>query len=105
MEFNAEQLKREIVEALKAERWEDALPKLEMWCDRFPDQSRSWLNRGYCLVRLERYSEAVPALVRMLGAEAAGLAIIVAALLAGDTQMAFQVFLILGGYAAGVPGS
>jgi WD40 repeat protein/serine/threonine protein kinase len=62
MDFNAERLKSEIVEALKAERWEDALPKLEMWCDRFPDHSRSWLNRGYCLVRLERYTEAVSAL-------------------------------------------
>ena len=66
MEFNAEQLKREIVEALKAERWEEALPKLEMWCESFPDHSRSWLNRGYCLVRLERYSEAVAVLDRCL---------------------------------------
>ncbi len=66
MEFNAAQLKGEIVEALKAERWEEALPKLEMWCDRFPDHSRSWLNRGYCLVRLERYSEAVAVLDRCL---------------------------------------
>ena len=66
MEFNAEQLKREIVEALKAERWEEALPKLEMWCDRYPDHSHSWLNRGYCLVRLRRYSEALAALDRCL---------------------------------------
>jgi WD40 repeat protein/serine/threonine protein kinase/Tfp pilus assembly protein PilF len=66
MEFNAEQLKREIVEALKTERWEDALPKLEMWCERFPAHSRSWLNRGYCLVRLERYTEAVRALDRCI---------------------------------------
>jgi WD40 repeat protein/serine/threonine protein kinase len=61
-----EQLKREIVEALKAERWEDALPKLELWCERFPNHSRSWLNRGFCLVRLERYAEAVSALDRCL---------------------------------------
>jgi len=66
MEFNAAQLRGEIVEALKAERWEEALPKLELWCDRFPDHSRSWLNRGYCLVRLERYSEAVAVLDRCL---------------------------------------
>ena len=52
MEINAEQLKREIVETLKAERWEEALPKLEIWCNHFPNLSRSWLNRGYCLVRL-----------------------------------------------------
>jgi WD40 repeat protein/serine/threonine protein kinase/Tfp pilus assembly protein PilF len=57
-----DRLKREIVEALKAERWEEALPKLEMWCQHFPDHPRSWLNRGYCLVRLERYAEAVSVL-------------------------------------------
>jgi WD40 repeat protein/serine/threonine protein kinase/Flp pilus assembly protein TadD len=61
-----DRLKREIMEALKAEQWEEALPKLEMWCEHFPDQSRSWLNRGYCLVRLERYAEAVSALDRCL---------------------------------------
>ena len=71
MEFNAEQLKGEIVEALKAEQWEEALPKLEMWCNRFPDHSRSWLNRGYCLIRLERYSEAVVALDRCLELDSA----------------------------------
>jgi len=71
MEFNAEQLKGEIVEALKTERWEDALSKLELWCDRFPGHSRSWLNRGYCLVRLERYAEAVSALDRSLELEPA----------------------------------
>ena len=66
MEFDAGQLKREIVEALKAERWEEALPKLELWCERYPDHTRSWLNRGYCLVRLDRYTEAVTALDRCL---------------------------------------
>ena len=66
MENNVEQLKREIVEALKAERWEDALSRLEVWCERFPDHARSWLNRGYCLVRLERYREAVSVLDRCL---------------------------------------
>ena len=66
MEFNAEQLKREIVDALKAERWEDALSKLEIWCQYFPDHSRSWLNRGYCLVRLGRHREATSALDRCL---------------------------------------
>jgi WD40 repeat protein/serine/threonine protein kinase len=57
-----DRLKREIVEALKAKRWEDALPRLELWCEHFPDHAKSWLNRGYCLVRLERYTEAVAAL-------------------------------------------
>ncbi len=61
-----EQLKREIVDALKEERWGDALSRLEIWCERFPNHARSWLNRGYCLVRLERYSDAVPALDRCL---------------------------------------
>jgi WD40 repeat protein/serine/threonine protein kinase len=66
MEFDVEQVKREIIEALDGERWADALCRLEMWCERFPDQPRSWLNRGYCLVRLGRYREAVPALDRCL---------------------------------------
>jgi WD40 repeat protein/serine/threonine protein kinase len=66
MSDGVEQLKREIVDALKAERWEEALPKLEAWCERFPDHLRSWLNRGYCLVRLQRYAEAVSALDRCL---------------------------------------
>jgi WD40 repeat protein/serine/threonine protein kinase len=66
MENNVEQLKREIVEALKAERWGDALSRLDVWCGRFPNHARSWLNRGYCLVRLERYSEAVSVLDRCL---------------------------------------
>jgi WD40 repeat protein/serine/threonine protein kinase/Tfp pilus assembly protein PilF len=66
MDFNPEYLKREIVQALKAERWEEALPKLELWCERYPDHSRSWLNRGYCLVRLDRFAEAVSALDRCL---------------------------------------
>jgi WD40 repeat protein/serine/threonine protein kinase len=61
-----DQLKREIVEALKAEQWQEALPKLELWCEHFPNHARSWLNRGYCLVRLERYTEAVAALDRCL---------------------------------------
>jgi WD40 repeat protein/serine/threonine protein kinase len=61
-----DRLKREIVEALKEERWEEVLPKLEEWCRHFPDHARSWLNRGYCLVRLGRYAEAVSALDRSL---------------------------------------
>jgi WD40 repeat protein/serine/threonine protein kinase/Flp pilus assembly protein TadD len=66
MEHDVEQMKREIVEALKDERWEDALSRLEVWCDRFPNHVRSWLNRGYCLVHLGRYTEAVSALDRCL---------------------------------------
>jgi WD40 repeat protein/serine/threonine protein kinase len=66
MEFDVEQVKREIVEALKEERWADALSRLEMWCERFPDQPKSWLNRGYCLVRLGRHTEAVAVLDRCL---------------------------------------
>ena len=50
---------------------------------------------------LEGNTRRLLAFTTLLGAEAAGLGIIVAALIAGDTQMAFQVFLILGGYAAG----
>jgi hypothetical protein len=61
-----DRLKREIVEALKEERWEEVLPKLDEWCRHFPDHARSWLNRGYCLVRLGRYAEAVSALDRSL---------------------------------------
>ena len=66
MEFDVERLKREIVEALKAEQWAEALSGLELWCERYPDHAQSWLNRGYCLVRLERFSEAVAALDRCL---------------------------------------
>ena len=66
MDFNAEQSKREIVESLREQRWAEALDGLEVWCERFPNDSRSWLNRGYCLVHLERYDEAVAALDRCL---------------------------------------
>ncbi len=66
MGITVEQLKGEIVEALKAERWEDALSRLEVWCECYPNHARSWLNRGYCLVRLDRHEEAVAALDRCL---------------------------------------
>ncbi len=63
---NTDRLKREILAALKAEQWDDALPLLESWCERFPGHSRSWLNRGYCLVHLDRFRDAVAALDRCL---------------------------------------
>ena len=50
---------------------------------------------------IEGNARRLLAFTTLLGAEAAGLGIIAAALVAGDMQMAFQVFLILGGYAAG----
>lgn len=54
------------------------------------------------VVRLiEGNTRRLLAFTTLLGAEAAGVAIVVASLMSGDTQMAFQVFLILGGYAAG----
>ncbi len=61
-----ELLRHGIVDALRGEHWGDALPLLESWCERFPDDVRSWLNRGYCLVRLGRYHEAVAAFDRCL---------------------------------------
>ena len=48
-----------------------------------------------------RNTRRILAIVTLVGAEAAGLVIIAASLYAGDKQMAFQVFLILGSYAAG----
>ncbi len=66
MERDIEELKRGIVAALKGERWDEALPLLESWCDRYPDHAKSWLNRGYCLFRLQRFTEAVTALDRCL---------------------------------------
>ncbi len=66
MKSSTDQLKLDIVAALKEERWGDALSDLETWCEQFPDHARSWLNRGYCLVRLGRFNEAVSALDRCL---------------------------------------
>ncbi len=66
MSSDTDQLKRDIVAALKAEQWHQALPLLEQWCGLFPDHAKSWLNRGYCLVKLGRYSEAVAVLDRSL---------------------------------------
>ncbi|MEJ2580939.1 MAG: protein kinase, partial [Acidobacteriota bacterium] len=66
MVFNAEQSKRDIVESLEEKRWDEALAGLEVWCERFQNDARSWLNRGYCLVHLERYDEALAALDRCL---------------------------------------
>jgi WD40 repeat protein/serine/threonine protein kinase len=66
METDTNRLKRDIVAALKEERWDEALHDLETWCNHFPDHARSWLNRGYCLVRLGRFNEAVEILDRSL---------------------------------------
>jgi WD40 repeat protein/serine/threonine protein kinase len=66
MDEMLELLKHGIVDALRAESWGEALPMLEEWSESFPDDVRSWLNRGYCLVRLGRYHEAVAALDRCL---------------------------------------
>jgi WD40 repeat protein/serine/threonine protein kinase len=59
-------LKRDIVATLEAKNWAEALPHLEEWCKRFPGQARAWLNRGYCLVQLSRFDEAILALDRCL---------------------------------------
>jgi len=66
MDTDTDQHRRDIMAALEEERWEDALRNLEWWCERYPDQVGSWLNRGYCLVRLGRFNEAVEALDRCL---------------------------------------
>jgi len=66
MNADTNQHKRDIVAALEEERWDDALRDLETWCEQYPDHARSWLNRGYCLVRLGRFNEAVEALDRCL---------------------------------------
>lgn len=66
MDKQVEELKRNIVTALKAEKWNDALPFLEAWCEKFPDHAKTWLNRGYCLFRLGRLDEAVTAFDRCL---------------------------------------
>lgn len=50
---------------------------------------------------IEGNARRLLAFTTLLGAEVSGTAIVVASLMSGDTQMAFQVFLILGGYAAG----
>jgi WD40 repeat protein/serine/threonine protein kinase len=59
-------LGQEIIEALKAENWSGALRRLQVWCDRFPNDPLSWFNRGLCLVRLGRHPEAVDCLERCL---------------------------------------
>ncbi len=64
-----DQLKRDLVTALQAERWAEALPLLEKFCARFPEHSKSWLNRGYCLIKLGRHAEAVAAFDRCLELE------------------------------------
>jgi WD40 repeat protein/serine/threonine protein kinase len=61
-----EKLKLGIMAALKGERWGEALPLLESWCERYPGHAKSWLNRGYCLFRLSRLDEAVAAFDRCL---------------------------------------
>jgi hypothetical protein len=69
VEKSNDELKRGIVERLTAERWNEALPLLELWCERFPNHARSWLNRGYCLFHLGRFEEAVAAFERCLELE------------------------------------
>ena len=69
MDEMLELLRHGIVDALRAECWDEALPMLEEWCERFPDESRPWLNRGYCLIRLGRFREAVVALDHCLELE------------------------------------
>ena len=59
-------LKRDIVVALKDERWDEALADLDQWCEQYPDHALSWLNRGYCLYHLARLNEAVASLDRCL---------------------------------------
>ncbi len=66
MDQRTEELKLGIVTALKGERWGEALPLLESWCERYPGHAKSWLNRGYCLFRLGRLDEAVSAFDRCL---------------------------------------
>jgi len=61
-----DRLKHDIVDALKEERWDEALADLEVWCERFPEHGRSWLNQGYCQYRLGRWNEAVASLDRCL---------------------------------------
>ncbi|HSO22138.1 MAG TPA: protein kinase [Chondromyces sp.] len=61
MNEDVEGLGRRIADALQGERWAEALPLLDLWCGRFPEQASSWLNLGYCLVRLGRFQEAVEA--------------------------------------------
>jgi len=60
-------LKDQIISDLQAERWGAALEHLEGWCQRVPGDAKAWLNRGYCLMRLERFPEAMTALERSLG--------------------------------------
>ncbi len=61
-----ELLRHGIVDALRNENWSEALPMLEEWCGQLPEDPRAWLNRGYCLIRLGRFPEAVTALERCL---------------------------------------
>lgn len=49
----------QLVAALREQRWAEALGGLELWCMRTPDDLGAWLNRGYCLVKLERVEEAL----------------------------------------------
>ena len=66
MDHKTDELKRDIVAALKAERWGEALPLLEAWCVLFPDHAKTWLNRGYCLYQLGRMKDAIAAFDRCL---------------------------------------
>jgi len=39
---------------------------LETWCGLYPDTASAWLNRGYCLVRLGKFAQALTSLERSL---------------------------------------
>ena len=39
---------------------------LEAWCVLHPDNASAWLNRGYCLIRLGRFAQALTVLERSL---------------------------------------
>ncbi len=60
------ELRRNIVAALRAERWQEALTGLERWCALAPADGRPWIQRGLCLARLNRDREALAALDRGL---------------------------------------
>ncbi len=61
-----EPLRQAIVEALQARRWQEALTALESWCEAMPRDASAWLNRGFCLLQLDRAGDAVEALTRCL---------------------------------------
>jgi len=66
LEPDLDVLNKRIISDLRAEKWEAALGGLEIWCDRAPNDARALLNRGYCLMKLARYGEALAVLGRSL---------------------------------------